>query len=164
MDLNTDNIRVYEGRSFGDMIRDLENRNDRRKETIEELVDKLTDMVDNPDNAIVLVPLIKEYLEVDTENDKHKVDLMKILQKLYKTKMDADDVNMATDLDESVKNQLKEMAAEEDVEEEVFDEDDDVIESVKDEEENVFEDEELKDLEDRTAEALDELEDEDQQQ
>lgn len=163
MDLNTDNIRVYEGRSFGDMIRDLENRNDRRKETIEELVDKLTDMVDNPDNAIVLVPLIKEYLEVDTENDKHKVDLMKILQKLYKTKMDADDVNMATDLDESVKNQLKEMAAEEDVEEEVFDEDEDVIENVKDEDENVFEDEDLKDLEDRTAEALDEIEDEDQQ-
>ena len=163
MDLNTDNIRVYEGRSFGDMIRDLENRNDRRKETIEELVDKLTDMVDNPDNAIVLVPLIKEYLEVDTENDKHKVDLMKILQKLYKTKMDADDVNMATDLDESVKNQLKEMAAEEDVEEEIFDEDEDVIENVKDEDENVFEDEDLKDLEDRTAEALDEIEDEDQQ-
>lgn len=157
MDLNTDEIRVYEGRSFGDIIRELEERNRSRKETIEQLIDKLTDMVENPDNAIVLVPLIKEYMEIDSDNDKHWVDMMKVLQKMHKTMVNSDDVNMGGDIGDSVKKQIKELANEKDVKEEVFDEGDGVIEDVRDEEENVFEDPELQQLEGRTADALDEI-------
>lgn len=159
MDIEADKIQVYGERTFGDMLRDLEERNDNRKKSIEELVDKLTDMVDNPDNAIVLVPLIKEYLEIDVNNDKHKVDMMKILQKLYKTKINADDISGGGDLSEEVKNMVKEAADGPEVDEDPFD-GEDPADAVQDEDQQVFEDDpELKDLEDRTADALDEIDD-----
>lgn len=156
MDIEADKIQVYGDRTFGDMIRDLEDRNDARKKSIEELVDKLTDMVDNPDNAIVLVPLIKEYMEIDVSNDKHKVDLMKILQKLYKTKIDADEVTGEGDLPDDVKDWVKGEAPDPDVGDDMFG-DQDPVDAVQDEDEQVFDDPELQDLEDRTADALDEI-------
>jgi hypothetical protein len=142
---------------MGDMIREVEERSHERKDTVHALVDKLTDMVDNPDNAIVLVPLIKEYLEIDTDNDKHYVDLLKILEKLYKTKVNADDITEAGDLSEDIKTQIRSLAEDEDSSGMADTDKEELIEDVRDDTENVFEDEELQDLENRTADALDEI-------
>jgi hypothetical protein len=105
----------------------------------------------------VLVPLIKEYLEIDTDNDKHYVDLLKILEKLYKTKVNADDITEAGDLSEDIKTQIRSLAEDEDSSGMADTDKEELIEDVRDDTENVFEDEELQDLENRTADALDEI-------
>lgn len=118
--LGTDDIQIYEGRTLGDVLKDIDERSRTKRSRIEGLIDRLVDMVDNPDNAIVLVPLIKEYMDIDNTNDKHLIELAKIVEKLYKTSVNRDGSAGIGDLSSSEKDWLREVSRQEE-----GDEDDD---------------------------------------
>jgi hypothetical protein len=112
--LDTKSIELYEGRSLADVFREIEERGATKRNRIEGLIDRLVDMVDDPNKAVVLVPLIKEYLEIDNTNDKHLIELAKIIEKLYKTKVKEDDSVGAGELTGAEKDWLRDLADEED--------------------------------------------------
>lgn len=72
---------VFEGKSFSDLLKDIYNNSDKKKKQIDILVRELTPLIKTVNEAAVIVPLIKEYLEVGVKNDEQLVKMAAIFQK-----------------------------------------------------------------------------------
>lgn len=72
---------LYDGKKYSDLVRDVVKNHKSKQSQIKTLISQLTDMVDDAGTAVIMVPLIKEYLEVDVKNDDALVKLASILQK-----------------------------------------------------------------------------------
>lgn len=72
---------LYEGKKYSDLVKDIVKNHKSKQTRIKTLTDQLVEMVTDPGDAVVVVPLIKEYLEADIKNDEALVKLAQILQK-----------------------------------------------------------------------------------
>jgi hypothetical protein len=100
---------LFDDKSFSDLMRDI-YLNTKKKETqITGLIDQLKPMIRNMTDASMMVPLIKEYLEVSVKNDDNLVKLTAIVQRLLvsSTKTNVTDEG---GLSEDEKRQLLEAA------------------------------------------------------
>lgn len=72
---------LYEGKKYSDLLKDIVKNHKNKQSQIKVLIDQLTDMVNEPGEAVMLVPLIKGYLDSDIKNDEALVKLAQIAQK-----------------------------------------------------------------------------------
>ena len=80
---------LYDGKKYSDLIQDVIKNHKNKQSQIKTLIGNLTEMVDDAGTAVIMVPLIKEYLEIDVKNDDALVKLASILQKGGQTGADA---------------------------------------------------------------------------
>lgn len=73
---------IYKGKKFSSLLKDIVVNSEDRNDTIEKLIDDLRIMVKTPNDAIIIIPLIKEYLDVTVKNDEQLVKLAAIVQRL----------------------------------------------------------------------------------
>lgn len=78
MDLEFD---LYEGKKYSDLVKDIVKNHKSKQSQIKALVEQLIQMVDEPGDAVMLVPLIKGYLDSDIKNDEALIKLAQIMQK-----------------------------------------------------------------------------------
>ena len=72
---------LYEGKKYSDLVKDIVKNHKSKQNQIKALTEQLVDMVSEPGDAVVIVPLIKGYLDSDIKNDEALVKLAQILQK-----------------------------------------------------------------------------------
>lgn len=72
---------LYDGKKYSDLVKDIVKNHKSKQSQIKVLVEQLTDMVSEPGDAVMLVPLIKGYLDSDIKNDEALVKLAQIAQK-----------------------------------------------------------------------------------
>lgn len=76
---------LFDDKTFSDLLRDV-YQNTKKKETqINGLIDQLKTLIRNINDASMMVPMIKEYLEVSVKNDDNLVRLTAIIQRLLVT-------------------------------------------------------------------------------
>ena len=76
---------LFDDKTFSDLLRDV-YQNTKKKETqINGLIDQLKGLIRNITDASMMVPMIKEYLEVSVKNDDNLVRLTAIIQRLLVT-------------------------------------------------------------------------------
>jgi len=75
------NFELYEGKSYSDLLKDVVKNHKTKQTQIKALINQLTEMVSEPGDAVVVVPLIKGYLDSDIKNDEALVKLAQITQK-----------------------------------------------------------------------------------
>lgn len=73
---------IYKGKKFSSLLKDIVVNSEDRNDTIQKLIDDLRVMVKTPNDAIIIIPLIKEYLDVTVKNDEQLVKLAAIVQRL----------------------------------------------------------------------------------
>ena len=73
---------IYKGKKFSSLLKDIVLNSEDRSRTIEKLIDDLRIMVKTPNDAILIIPLIKEYLDVTVKNDEQLIKLAAIVQRL----------------------------------------------------------------------------------
>lgn len=73
---------IFSDKSFSDVLADIYNTSKKKELQINKLVEQLSGMIKSLPDASLIVPLIKEYLEVSVKNDDHLVRLAAILQRL----------------------------------------------------------------------------------
>jgi len=73
---------IYKGKKFSSLLKDIVVNSEDRNDTIQKLIDDLRIMVKSPNDAIIIIPLIKEYLDVTVKNDEQLVKLAAIVQRL----------------------------------------------------------------------------------
>jgi hypothetical protein len=73
---------IFSDKSFSDVLADIYNTSKKKELQINKLVEQLSGMIKSLNDASLIVPLIKEYLEVSVKNDDHLVRLAAILQRL----------------------------------------------------------------------------------
>lgn len=79
--MNNDYI-IFDDKKFSDLLRDIYINSKKKETQINGLIDSLKPLIKNVADASMMVPLIKEYLEVSVKNDEHLVRLASIVQRL----------------------------------------------------------------------------------
>ena len=73
---------VFEGKKLSDLLKDIHDTSVAKRADITSVIKTLTDMVRNPDDAIMLIPLIKDFYEVGVKNDDQIVKVATVVQRL----------------------------------------------------------------------------------
>lgn len=73
---------IFDDISFSDIARDIYKKKKEKDNLIEKLINELSPLIKNVNDAAMLVPLLKEYAEVGVKNDEILVKLSAIIQKL----------------------------------------------------------------------------------
>ena len=70
------------GKKYSNLLKDVVINSEQKRDQIDILVSDLRSMIKTPNDAIVIVPLIKDYLDVGVRNDEQLVKLAAIVQRL----------------------------------------------------------------------------------
>ena len=81
MDKDTD---LFKGKTFSDLMSDIYSNQKKKDRQIKLLIAQLEPMVKNLNDAAVVVPLIKEYLDISVRNDDALIKLAAIVQRMMK--------------------------------------------------------------------------------
>ena len=100
MDKDTE---LFKGKTFSDIMSDVYNNSKKKDRQLKLLIAQLEPLVKNLSDATVIVPLIKEYMEVAVRNDDQIVKLAAIVQRMMK---DANSDDGGFGLSEEEKKQL----------------------------------------------------------
>lgn len=76
------NFELYEGKTYSDLLQDIVKNHKTKQTQIKALIGQLTGMVSEPGDAVMIVPLIKGYLDSDIKNDEALVKVAQITQKI----------------------------------------------------------------------------------
>jgi len=79
MDKDTE---IFKGKSFSDIAKDLYGASKKKESQINLLISELKPFVTNIGDATLIVPLIKDYLEVGVKNDDQLAKLLAVVQRL----------------------------------------------------------------------------------
>jgi hypothetical protein len=74
--------KLFGNTTFSDILSDVYTNSKNKEQQITRLVDQLKGLIKNINDAALIVPLIKEYLEVSVKNDEQLVKLAAIVQRL----------------------------------------------------------------------------------
>ena len=102
---------LFKGKSFADIMSDIYTNSKKKDRQIKLLIAQLEPLVKDINDATVVVPLIKEYMEVSVRNDDQIVKLAAIIQRMMKD-TNSDDSTGGLGLTEEEKRQLLENAKE----------------------------------------------------
>lgn len=77
---------LFKNISFADLMSDVYHNSKKMSRQINQLISQLQPLIKNASDATVIVPLIKEYLDVAVKNDDQLVKLTAIVQRYISTK------------------------------------------------------------------------------
>ena len=80
------NDEPFKGTTFADLMSDVYHNSKKKDRQINQLIAQLQPLIKNASDATIIVPLIKEYLDVAVKNDDHLVKLTAIVQRYISTK------------------------------------------------------------------------------
>ena len=84
---------LFNGTNFSDLMRDVYHNSKKKSRQIDTLIKELQPMIKNIGDASVIVPMIKDYLEVSVKNDDALVKLAAVVQRLVTASSNEDDGN-----------------------------------------------------------------------
>jgi len=76
------NFEIYKGKNFSSLCKDIVKNSENKKDQIDILISELRTLIKTVNDAVIIVPLIKDYYDVGVKNDEQLVKLASIIQKL----------------------------------------------------------------------------------
>ena len=76
-----DNV-VFGGKKFSDILEEIYNNQKKKDKQISALIAELKPLVQEIGDATLIVPLIKEYLEISVKNDEQLIKMATIIQRM----------------------------------------------------------------------------------
>ena len=84
------NDELFKGTSFADLMSDVYHNSKKKDRQINQLIAQLQPLIKNASDATIIVPLIKEYLDVSVKNDDAIIKLAAIVQRMMKNESDGE--------------------------------------------------------------------------
>tara|TARA_B100002019_G_scaffold242330_1_gene218615 strand:+ start:1641 stop:2030 length:390 start_codon:yes stop_codon:yes gene_type:complete len=103
---------IFEGKSLSGLFKDIYDNTERNKKQLEVLMQEVVGFIKDGDTAVQIIPMLKEYLEINVKNDDQLVKVAAIVQRMIATESKGSSEE-EFGLSDSEKEQL--MAAVEDV-------------------------------------------------
>ena len=72
---------IFTGKTFDSLLEDIYNNSKRKETQIQILITELKPMIKNIGDAVIIVPLIKDYMEIAVKNDEALIKMAAIVQK-----------------------------------------------------------------------------------
>ena len=107
MDLD---FELYKGKKYSSVLKDIVINSDDKRNQIDILISDLRSMIKTANDAIVIVPLIKDYLDVGVRNDEQLIKLAAIVQRLISSNAQPGENQSGFALSDDERKQLMEEA------------------------------------------------------
>jgi len=104
--METYEFEIYKGKSFASLCKDIINNSEQKKDQLDILITDLKDMIKTVNDAVTIVPLLKEYFDVSVRNDEQLIKLAAIIQRLMSGKVGPEGEGGGTMLTDEEKKQL----------------------------------------------------------
>ena len=73
---------LFDDKSFSDLLKEIHGNQRKKAKQLASLIAELRPLVQSLGDATVVVPLIKEYMEISVKNDDHLLKMAAIVQRL----------------------------------------------------------------------------------
>ena len=107
---------IFEGKTLSDVFKDIYDNSKTNKQQLEVLMKEVVGFIKDGDTAVQIIPMLKEYLEINVKNDEQLVKLATIVQRITAAERRVSDSGDEFGLSEAEKKQLMD-AIESDVQE-----------------------------------------------
>lgn len=82
---------IYKGKSFSALCKEIVVNQNEKKDQLDVLISELRSLIKGVNDAIVIVPLIRDYLDVGIKNDEQLVKLAAVIQRIISKQNDSPD-------------------------------------------------------------------------
>jgi|TARA_R100001015_G_C4632066_1_gene195153 hypothetical protein len=76
---------IFKGKTLSDLFGEIYDNSKETKAQVKGLIGELKPLIENIGDATLLVPMIKEYMEIGVKNDEHLIKLAQVIQRLEAT-------------------------------------------------------------------------------
>ena len=73
---------IFKGKKLSDLFEEIYNNSRETKAQVKGLIGELKPLIENIGDATLLVPMIKEYMEIGVKNDEHLIKLATVIQRI----------------------------------------------------------------------------------
>ena len=73
---------IFDDKTFSDLLKEIHTNQKKKGKQIGQLITELKPMMTSIGDATVIVPLIKEYMDISVKNDDHLLKMAAIVQRL----------------------------------------------------------------------------------
>lgn len=73
---------IFNGKKMSDLFEEIYNNSRETKTQVKGLIGELKPLIENIGDATLLVPMIKEYMDIGVKNDEHLIKLATVIQRL----------------------------------------------------------------------------------
>ena len=73
---------IFKGKSLSDLFKEIYDNSNETRGQVKGLIGELKPLIENIGDATLLVPMIKEYMEIGVKNDEALIKLATIIQRL----------------------------------------------------------------------------------
>ena len=78
---------IFKNKKFADLLEEIYDNQKRKEKQISTLISELRPLIEDTGDATLIVPLIKEYLEIGVKNDDQLVKVATIINVYSRTKI-----------------------------------------------------------------------------
>ena len=73
---------IFKGKTLSDLFGEIYDNSKETKGQVKGLIGELKPLIENIGDATLIVPMIKEYMEIGVKNDEHLIKLAQVIQRL----------------------------------------------------------------------------------
>lgn len=73
---------IFKGKSLSDLFGEIYDNSKETKQQVKALIGELKPLIENIGDATLIVPMIKEYMEIGVKNDEALIKLATIIQRI----------------------------------------------------------------------------------
>ena len=95
---------IFKNKSFSDILEEIYNNQNKKSKQISGLISELKPLISDIGDATLIVPLIKEYMDIGVRNDEQLIKMATIVQRALNNSTSDD----STGITEDEKQQLME--------------------------------------------------------
>jgi hypothetical protein len=109
MDFNT--ITLFGKKTFADLLKEIHTNSSNKEKEIRALIDNLKPFINSAGDAVIIVPLIKDYLDVSVKNDDLLIKMAGIVQRAMNSNVGGDDLLLSDSDKEMLFQSMNELDA-----------------------------------------------------
>ena len=98
---------VFGNKRFSDLLNEIYDNQTQKKQQISALISELKPLIQEIGDATLIVPLIKEYLEISVKNDEQLIKLAAIIQRVVQTPDEGGEFSITDDEKAELLNQIE---------------------------------------------------------
>ena len=88
---------IFDDKSFSDLLKEIHKNQSKKSKQLASLIAELRPLITSLGDATVVVPLIKEYMEISVKNDDQLIKMAAIVQRLSTGASSTGDGGMLTE-------------------------------------------------------------------
>ncbi len=88
---------LFDDKSFSDLLKEIHGNQKKKAKQLAQLISELRPLVQSLGDATVIVPLIKEYMEISVKNDDALLKMAAIVQRLSTGNINSGDGGLLTE-------------------------------------------------------------------